>query len=458
MANGPRLSHRRSRRRGGSTAPPGRPLRRPGHRKTTFASQAPSPIFLCVEDGAGFIDGKAFPSRSLARVFEAIESLLRDEHRSRRWSSTPSMPSSRSAGNMSAARRAGANTARSRTSATAALPASVEAWEDLSSAWRAATPPRHAPDPDRACGLQGPQDPDHEAWRRWDLKLPREERRHHLRLGGCGALRRPEMVAKKDGLKTRGFATGERLLHTAAAGAHNGANRYGLPEVFALEWGPSGTRCSRARPPPSPRPGGLEAQAREVRRLRTDLNTPDPQLPLEQRERAALRPRPRAMTWPSSARSTRRVDELTKPAPLALGHAAGASQAPRSLPPPDPDHEKDLNSCSPSRYVSRQSRRLWNRRHKHKRARRSSASPSGCSRAGTRPRGRLDRPRHARDRVVAKDMTLGFEGNELEVLPSPTEQEVAQLLPATSRSWSSTKSAAGSLRRRKWINPEERGR
>lgn len=59
---------------------------------------------------------------------------------------------------------------------------------------------------------------------------------------------------------------------------------------------------------------------------------------------------------------------------------------------------------------------------------------------------------------VAKDMrTLGFEGNELEVLHHRNEQEVAQLLPNVVSIVVEHEEWQGSLRERvKWINPEKR--
>lgn len=49
--------------------------------KSTFASQAPSPIFLCSEDGTSQLDIARFPSpRSWAEVLEAIRVLTHEEH------------------------------------------------------------------------------------------------------------------------------------------------------------------------------------------------------------------------------------------------------------------------------------------------------------------------------------------------------------------------------------------
>ena len=82
MTTGPRMSLAAVT----STRQPSRPLRIalfgvPGVGKTTFAAQAPAPIFLCAEDGAGFLDAQAFPKpSSWGDVLEAVQELMHGEH------------------------------------------------------------------------------------------------------------------------------------------------------------------------------------------------------------------------------------------------------------------------------------------------------------------------------------------------------------------------------------------
>ena len=66
------------------------------------------------------------------------------------------------------------------------------------------------------------KDPDHDAWKRWAMKL--HAKSADVIAGWVDALlfAAPEMVSKKEGLKVRGFATGERLLYTEATGSHDG--------------------------------------------------------------------------------------------------------------------------------------------------------------------------------------------------------------------------------------------
>lgn len=50
--------------------------------KTTFAANAPSPVFICTEDGLGELDVPSFPiSTSYAGVMEAIGSLATEDHK-----------------------------------------------------------------------------------------------------------------------------------------------------------------------------------------------------------------------------------------------------------------------------------------------------------------------------------------------------------------------------------------
>ena len=338
MSNGPRMSIAAVT----STRQLNRPLRValfgiPGIGKTTFASQAPSPIFLCVEDGAGFIDGKAFPQPlSWLEVFEAIDSLLRDEHPFKTLV-IDTLDALESLCWQHVCRTEGGGKYRSieEFGYGRGYQHAVEAWEDLLERLAELQRRRgmhlimiaHAVARDH-------KDPDHEAWRRWDLKLHSKSADTISGWVDAVLFAAPEMVAKKDGLKTRGFATGERLLHTAAAGAHNGKNRYGLPEVLPLEWGAfwNAVQQSQASAVAAAREAS-EAQAREVRRLRTDLNTLIPQLPLEHRERARTAFEAAGDDLAKLRSIDRRVEGLLKQAGAA-GPATSAADTTSASPAP----------------------------------------------------------------------------------------------------------------------------
>lgn len=274
-----------------STRQPSRPLRIalfgvPGVGKTTFAAQAPSPIFLCVEDGAGFLDAKAFPRPlSWQDVLDAVEVLLRDEHpfktlvidtldalESLCWEHVCRMHGNgktRSIEDFGYGR---------------GYQHAVEAWEQLLRRLEQLQVKRgmhliliaHAVSRDH-------NDPDHDAWKRWSMQLHRKSA--DLISGWVDAVlfAAPEMVSKREGLKTRGFATGERLLYTEAAGSHEGKNRYGLPPSMPLDWAGFWSAVQQSQ---TAAVASSEAQTREVRTLQTDLATLIPQLAPDARDRA----------------------------------------------------------------------------------------------------------------------------------------------------------------------------
>ncbi|MCU0659683.1 MAG: ATP-binding protein [Polyangiaceae bacterium] len=289
MTTGPRMSLASIT----STRQQNRPIRIalfgvPGVGKSTFAAQAPNPIFLCAEDGAGFLDAQAFPKvLSWQDALDAIEVLLREEHpfktlvidtldalESLCWEHVCRMHGNgktRSIEDFGYGR---------------GYQHAVETWEQLLRRLEQLQAKRgmhlvliaHAVARDH-------KDPDHDAWKRWTMKL--HSKSADVIAGWVDAVlfAAPEMVAKKEGLKTRGFATGERLLYTQAAGSHEGKNRYGLPPSMPLDWSTFQAAVAAALAPPRP---ALSPEERERRLglLRTDLATLVPQLPVDAAQRA----------------------------------------------------------------------------------------------------------------------------------------------------------------------------
>lgn len=257
----------------------------PGVGKTTFAAQAPSPIFLCVEDGAGFLDAKAFPKPlSWQDVLDAVETLLRDEHPFKTLV-IDTLDALESLCWEHVCRLHGNGKTRSIEDFGygKGYQHAVEAWEQLLRRLEQLQARRgihlvliaHAVARDH-------KDPDHDAWKRWTMKL--HAKSADVIAGWVDAVlfAAPEMVSKKEGLKVRGFATGERLLYTEAAGSHEGKNRYGLPPSMPLDWGAFKAAVDAIhRPALSP-----EERERRLTQLRTDLATLVPQLPDEARQRA----------------------------------------------------------------------------------------------------------------------------------------------------------------------------
>lgn len=265
----------------------------PGVGKSTFAAQAPSPIFLCAEDGAGFLDAKAFPKPlSWQDVLDAVETLLRDEHPFKTLV-IDTLDALESLCWEHVCRMHGGSKIRSIEDFGygKGYQHAVEAWEQLLRRLEQLQARRglhlvliaHAVARDH-------KDPDHDAWKRWTMKL--HSKSADVIAGWVDAVlfAAPEMVSKKEGLKVRGFATGERLLYTEAAGSHEGKNRYGLPPSMPLDWAGFWTAVQQSQAAVQQSQAAAvassEAQAREVRALQTDLATLIPQLDADARDRA----------------------------------------------------------------------------------------------------------------------------------------------------------------------------
>ena len=252
----------------------------PGIGKTTFAAGAPSPIFLCAEDGAGFIDAKAFPKPlSWWDVLEAVETLTREEHPYKTLViDTLDALESLCWEHVCKANGGGKNKSIEDFPYGKGYQHAVEAWEKLLDKIEYLQARRgmnlimiaHA-------AARHHKDHDHDPWKRWSLKL--HSKSSDVITGWVDAVlfAAPEMVAKKEGLKVRGFDTGARQLHTTSTGAHEGKNRYGLPPVLPLDWQAFADALRAAAPAP---PVELsEADQRRFEILRGDGDLLVAQLP-----------------------------------------------------------------------------------------------------------------------------------------------------------------------------------
>lgn len=292
----------------------------PGIGKTTFAAGAPAPIFLCAEDGAGFIDAKAFPKpTSWHDVLEAVETLAREEHSYKTLVvDTLDALETLCWDHACKTNGGGKNKSIEDFPYGKGFQYAVEVWEKLLEKIEYLQARRgmhlvmiaHAVSRDH-------KDPDHEAWKRWSVKL--HSKSADLITGWADGVlfAAPEMVAKKEGLKVRGFDTGTRLLHTTSTGAHEGKNRHGLPPVLPLDW-QAFMDAVRASTPTAPELS--EADAKALATLDTDAATLIAQLP------DARQPKAReAMAAAVEARDLPRVKTLIRKLKEALDVSSIAS-------------------------------------------------------------------------------------------------------------------------------------
>lgn len=209
--------------------------------KSTFAANAPSPIFLAAEDGTAQLDVARFPEpKSWREVFDAIDELTVGEHDFKTvvvdtldwleplcWdhlvqkANSPKITSVEDFG------------------FGKGYVAALDEWRLLLSRFEQLRLKRgmhvillaHS----WIKTFKNPEDSD---WDRYELKL-------HAKAGGllkewCDAVlfARYETFANTDEKtkRTRGVSTGARVIHTQRTAAWDAKNRYDLPETLPLEW------------------------------------------------------------------------------------------------------------------------------------------------------------------------------------------------------------------------------
>lgn len=206
--------------------------------KSTFAAGAPSPIFICTEDGLGSLAVDHFPIvSSVSDVLSAISSLYSDEHDYRTvaldsldWLETMiwrDVESKHDAKDLAYGK--GAVIAADR--------------------WREILDGLNALRNDRGmaviliahCTIKRFDSPETEPFDRYQPKL--QDRSNALIREWCDAVlfANYKTLIKKDDVgfnKTvsRGISTGERLLFTSERPAYMAKNRYGLPDSISLSW------------------------------------------------------------------------------------------------------------------------------------------------------------------------------------------------------------------------------
>lgn len=267
-----------------STRQPDRPLRAvvygvAGVGKSSFAAAAPSPIFICGEDGAGFLDVQGFPKPlGWYDVLDAIGALTNGEHNFQ----TLVIDTLDGIEPLCADHVCRTNGGKKNLEDFGFGKGHVLAQEE----WRRFLTKLEGLQQKRGMHVvllahaisKEHKDPEHEqSWKRWTPKLHAKLAEATSEWTDALLFATHEAVAKKDGFKVRGIATGERLLHTEWTGAHDAKNRLGLPPTLPLDWSAFWLAAQPALRPATPAPDP-EVVARELRILKTDLATLIPQL------------------------------------------------------------------------------------------------------------------------------------------------------------------------------------
>ena len=236
--------------------------------KSTLASQAPAPIFLCAEDGISHLDVPRFPSPEVwGDVLDAVGQLTQEDHPYKTlvidtldWLEPLCWQHVCKAGGKSSVEDFGYGKG---------YVMAVDAWRVLLGRLETLQSKRgmnlvllgHAVPRDH-------RDPELDSWKRWSPKL--HQASADLICEWCEAVlyATHEAVARKDGPRTRGVSTGQRVLHTEWTAGHVAKNRWGLPPTLPLAWSEIALRAR-----------GPAALLSEIRALL-------PQLPDDKRSRA----------------------------------------------------------------------------------------------------------------------------------------------------------------------------
>lgn len=204
--------------------------------KSTFASQAPSPIFLCSEDGTSQLDIARFPSpRSWAEVLEAIRVLTHEEHDFKTlvidtldwleplcWHHVCQLAGKQSIEEFGYGK---------------GYLLALEQWRQLLGRLDVLVRTRrmhvvllaHA-------AIRRVDDPQTGPFDRYRMKL-HDKTSDVLREWVDAVLfARHEVVTFERNGKTRGRSSGARVLHTTWTAAYDAKNRFDLPETLPLAW------------------------------------------------------------------------------------------------------------------------------------------------------------------------------------------------------------------------------
>lgn len=249
--------------------------------KSSFAGDAPSPVFIGAEDGTAQLDVARFPSpNSWQDILDAIQSLAVDKHdyqtvvldtldwaEPRLWEficARDNQPNIEAYGYGKG------------------FSAALDEWRVLI---------KRLDELQKARGMgvvlvahsqiKPFKNPEGEDYDRYEMKL-------HAKAGGmfkewadAVLFANYETVAMKDGRKrVRGVDTGMRLVHTERRAAFDAKNRFGLPESLPLSWADFEAAIT-AKQPASP-----EALEAEIKRKAKTLGGADEKRALEAMKRA----------------------------------------------------------------------------------------------------------------------------------------------------------------------------
>lgn len=210
----------------------------PGIGKTTFAAQAPRPIFIPIEDGLGQLDVEQFPTpRHYGEVLDAIDALITQEHTYETvvidtidalepmlWESVAKQASKESIEDFGYGKGYIAATAEWRNNVLAGLD-ELRNRKGMAVVLLAHSTVARCEPPDSA------------TFDRYQLRLHKGAEAAVCDWADCVLFANYKVtLVGGDKERKRGKSDGTRVLHTTERAAWRAKNRYRLPDKMAFDW------------------------------------------------------------------------------------------------------------------------------------------------------------------------------------------------------------------------------
>lgn len=210
--------------------------------KSTFASKAPAPIFLCAEDGTAELDVQRFPEPcSWAEVFEAIDTLATEPHDLQTlvidsadwlepmcWRAVCDKPDPKTRKRYESIEDFGYGRGYS---------AALEEWRRLAAALGRLRAARgmhviliaHT-------WIKTFKNPEGDDFDRYQLKLHDKAAGFLREWSDVVLFANYETFTHESNGRAKGVSTGARVIHTERCAAWDAKNRYDLPATLPLDW------------------------------------------------------------------------------------------------------------------------------------------------------------------------------------------------------------------------------
>jgi len=207
--------------------------------KSTFASQAPNPIFICAEDGLDALDVAHFPiATSSSDVMEMIQTLYTEEHEYQ----TVALDTVDWLENLLNSEIEAEHDAKELAYGRAAM--------YLANKWRDILDGFNALRNDKGMNvilighseIKRFDSPEVDSYDRYQPKLQTRSSSIIQEWADCVFFANYKTVVKKEDLgfnkeRGRAISNGERMIFTQEKPAYLAKNRYSLPDSFSLNWG-----------------------------------------------------------------------------------------------------------------------------------------------------------------------------------------------------------------------------